>query len=65
MKDLVKMGVVFAAGMITYGVMLSRDIDKGDVVYDGDDMYVKASSGKSGGYSFARVNWKNPPKEED
>ena len=64
MKDLGKMIGAFVVGMVTYGVLLSRDIDKGDVVYDGDDMYVKAAKGKGGGYSFARVNWKNPPKED-
>lgn len=64
MKDLAKMIGVFVAGMVTYGVLLNKDIDKGDIVHEDDDMYVKACKSKSIGYSLARVHWKNPPKED-
>ena len=50
-------------GFIACTVMLGRDVDKGDVVYENDDIYVKADKSKSYGWSWARVNYKHPTEE--
>lgn len=48
----------FAVGVVFTSVGLDKAIDGGDVVHVQDDMYVKASTNKSGGYSFAKVFYK-------
>lgn len=64
MKGMIKTIGIFLAGMIANSYIIGKSVDDGDVVYEDDNMYVTAAKGKSYGYSFARVNWKNPIKED-
>ena len=64
MKNLLKYVVVGAIGAIVGQMVINRDVENGDVVYEDDDMYVKTSKSRTCGYSFARVNWKNADKED-
>lgn len=63
MNGIAKTIGIFLVGMIAGSYVLQKDIEKGDVVYEDDDKYVKASKNKSMGYSLARVHWKNPIKK--
>ena len=49
MKNLLKYVVVGAIGAIVSQVIINRDVENGDVVYEDDDMYVKTSKNK---YTF-------------
>lgn len=60
MKNVLTAAGLMMAGWIVGTVIIGRDIDKGDVVYENDDMYVKATESKSRGWSFAEVHWKKP-----
>lgn len=64
MKGIIKTMGIFFVGMIVGGRIIDKSVDDGDVVYEDDNMYVTAAKGKSYGYSFARVNWKKPVKED-
>lgn len=60
MKNLLTLSGVFVLGWFTGMVMVSQDVENGDVVVENDDMYVTAAKSKSHGWSHARVNYKKP-----
>ena len=62
MKNLFRTLGLLAAGMVVGKVLTDRNVEEGDVVYENDDMYVRASNNKSGGYSDAKVIYKKPIK---
>ena len=64
MDSMIKIVGGFLLGAVTVSYILGNDVDNGDVVYEDDNMYVKAAKSKSYGYSLARVNWKKPVKED-
>ena len=60
MKNLFKTAAVFVTGMIAGVVLIDRDVDKGEVVYEDDDKYVRADGKVNGNASWAKVFYKNP-----
>lgn len=64
MKNLLKYVAAGVIGGIVLQVIISMDVENGDVVYEDDDMYVKTSKSRTYGYSSARVNWKHTNKED-
>ena len=60
MKNLLKIGVTFVLGGIAGAIIVGEAADKGDVVYDGDDFWVKAEKNKTCNWSYAKVYYKNP-----
>lgn len=62
MNNLLKAAALFAGGFLAGMIFVGDAADKGEVVYDGDDMYVKAEESKKCGWSYAKVVWKNPVK---
>lgn len=64
MKGIIKTVGIFLVGWIAGTCINNKDVEDGDVVYEDDNMYVKAAKSKTYGYSLARVNWKKPVKED-
>lgn len=64
MKNLLKYVAVGAIGAIVGQIIINRDVENGDLVYEDDDMYVKTSKSRTYGYSLARVNWKHIDKKK-
>ena len=54
----VAMGVI--AGFVVASLSVSKNVDNGTVVYENDDMYVRASENRDNGYSWAKVHYKKP-----
>ena len=55
----------FVVGVFTYAIAQAYDIEKGDVVYECDDYYVKSSKSKTFGWCNAEVRYKNPKYNEN
>lgn len=62
MSKLFKYGAAFMAGVIYSVYVESKNINDGEVIYDGEDFYVTAAKCNKSGYSDARVNYKKPQK---
>ena len=62
MNNVLKTVGIFAGGFLAGMIFVGKAADDGEVVYDGDDMYVKAEESKKCGWSYAKVVWKNPEK---
>lgn len=60
MSKLLKYGAVFMAGVVYSVMMDTKNINDGEVIYDGEDFYVTAAKNRSNGISAARVNYKKP-----
>ena len=60
MRNFIKGVAIFFAGAIASNTIKSLLIEKGEVIYNNDDFYVKAAKDKTYGYSLAEVRWKNP-----
>lgn len=64
MNDLLKGTILFVGGMIALNALRAYSVGTGEVVYENDDMYVRAAKDKSHGYSWAEVHYKRIPDEE-
>lgn len=62
MKNLCKTIGVFIGGCLAGVVLTQIDVDRGDVVHNDDEKYIKAAKSKAGGWSYAKVVWKDPEK---
>lgn len=60
MKNLFKLGATFMVGYFVGHMVLVNDIEKGEIVVNEDDKYVKAAKSRTHGWSYAKVHWKNP-----
>lgn len=60
MKNILKTIGIFAGGMFAGAVMLIASVDDSNVIYNDDEKYITASQNKSGGWSIARIVYKNP-----
>lgn len=60
MKNLFKTTFTFVAGIVAGFVIIENSTNKGEVVYEDDDIYVRADKTVSGGSSHAKVFYKNP-----
>jgi hypothetical protein len=60
MKNLFKTAAWFTTGMIAGIVMIDLHVNKGEVVYNDDDMYIRVEKAVGGGASWAKVFYKNP-----
>lgn len=54
----VAMGAI--AGFVTATLIVSNNVNNGKVVYENDDMYVRAAENRDDGYSWAKVHYKKP-----
>ena len=48
------------AGFVVASLSVSKNVDNGKVVYENDDMYVRAAENRDNGYSWAKVHYKKP-----
>ena len=60
MGKLLKVAGIFMGGWLFGAWIQQQSIEDGDVVYNDEKMYVKASKDKNLGYSYAKVVYKNP-----
>lgn len=60
MKTLLKAGAVFVTGVITGLIVAGEMADKGEVVCNTDEYFVKAENNKACNWSYAKVYYKNP-----
>ena len=60
MGKLLKTGAVLLTGIITGMIVAGEMADKGEVVCDNEDYYVKAETNRACNWSYAKVYWKNP-----
>ena len=51
---------LFVGGMYAATYIHGSCVEDGDVIYNDDEKYVKAAKSKTGGWSLAKVVWKNP-----
>ena len=59
MKDFIKIALGFVGGfaLCSYGIRVASE--NGETVYEDDDKTVKSCYDKTGGWSYAKVDWKN------
>lgn len=62
MRNLFKSAGLLFVGYLLGHAAVSINVDKGNIIHDDDDKYVRVSSDKSCGWSWARVHYKNPDK---
>lgn len=62
MKDFIKIALGFVGGFALgcYGIRVASE--NGETVYEDDDKCIKAETNKTGGWSYATVDWKNIKK---
>lgn len=61
MKNLLKVLGIFVAGMVADEILTTKVIEKGDVIYNDDEMYIKATKTRYGDNTkYARVYCKKP-----
>ena len=64
-NGLVKGILLVGAGMVLQRNWVSNDVEKGEIVHEDENIYVKAEKDKRYGYSRARVHYKKPIVEEE
>ena len=65
MNDLLKGVLLVGLGCVLQRNWTSNDIEKGDVIHEDENIYVKAEKDKRYGYSRARVHYKKPIQNEE
>ena len=60
MKNLFKTAAVFVGGIIAGLVWYETRTNDGEVVYENDDMFIRADKSVTSGQSWAKVFYKNP-----
>lgn len=60
MKSLFKTAAIFVTGVIAGTVWVETSTNKGEVIYEDDDKYIRADKHVNGGTSWAKVFYKKP-----
>ena len=60
MKNLFKTVLVFAGGMLAGLTWYENRTNEGEVIYENDDMYIRADKNAANGTSWAKVFYKKP-----
>ena len=60
MKNLFIYGTMFIAGTLFGAYSTLKSAEDGKVIYEDDDMFVRAADGKSCNWSVAQVHYKKP-----